>query len=287
MKTRELGIHLRLEKSYLHMLEVAHDYGLRSCQFFFTPQSTGKYLQLTPTEKKAFLDFRRKHFSTIYAHGSYWITLATGNEVSAQASLGILKKELALAKQLEIDYLVLHAGSAKNLPDKNDGIKAMAAMLNEALEEENKVKILIENTAHAGKAVCSDLKDFNMLRRLLKTEDKVGFNKVGFNKVGFCVDTTHAFAYGYDLEATDDFVAILDKTMGIENIKLIHLNDSASEYGSRIDAHLPPGKGLIGKQILKRFINHPKLKNIPIIVEPPVLDEKEMMDMIEEVKTWI
>jgi len=259
------------------MLEVAHSYGLRSCQFFFTPQSTGKYLQLSTEDKKAFLNFRRKHFSTLYAHGSYWITPATGNQVSAQASLGILKKELALAKQLEINYLVLHAGSAKNFPDKNDGIKAMAAMLNEALEDENNVKVLIENTAHAGKAVCSDLQDFATLQKLLETGDKVSF----------CIDTTHAFAYGYDLEATDDFVAILNKTMGIENIKLIHLNDSASEYGSRIDAHLPPGKGLIGKQILKRFIRHPKLKNIPIIIEPPVLEEHEIMDMIEEVKTWI
>ncbi|MCK4517199.1 deoxyribonuclease IV [Candidatus Babeliales bacterium] len=277
MKTRELGIHLRLENSYLHMLEVAHAYGLRSCQFFFTPQSTGKYLQLTPEDKKVFLDFRRKHFSTLFAHGSYWITPATGNEVSAQASLGILKKELALARQLEINYLVLHAGSAKNFSDKNDGIKAMATMLNEVLEDENNVKVLIENTAHAGKAVCSDLKDFVTLRKLLREPEKTSF----------CIDTTHAFAYGYDLEATDDFVAILNKTMGIENIKLIHLNDSASERGSRIDAHLPPGKGLIGKQILKRFVRHPKLKNVPIIIEPPVLDEREMIDMIEEVKTWL
>jgi deoxyribonuclease-4 len=87
--------------------------------------------------------------------------------------------------------------------------------------------------------------------------------------IHFCLDTAHAFAYGYNLEESEAFVELLDQTMGTQNIKLIHLNDSSQICGSKIDQHEIPGNGLIGKDTLLQLSRHKKLRHIPIIAEPP------------------
>jgi deoxyribonuclease-4 len=201
--------------------------------------------------------------------------LATGLSVSSKISRALLKKEIALANKLEINYIVTHAGSAKG-HEKEEGIKALAKILNGVLKSESAVKILIENTAHGNRAICSDLCDFIELKKLIKSPEKIGF----------CLDTAHAFSYGYDIAKTDDFVTLLDQTMGIENIKLIHLNDSAEPHGSKLDKHEVPGKGLIGKKTLQKLINHDKLKDIPIIIEPPQVEIKEIEKIINQIKKW-
>lgn len=283
-KKRELGIHLRIDQSYSGVLEHAHRLGISSCQFFFIHQQSDRYLRLTKKEKETFLALRHKHFSTLYAHCSYWINSASGNKVSADVSQVLLKKEISMAKQLDIEYLVMHAGTAKGFPNNPDdtshrqeGLHAIANLLNKALKIDDTVTVLLENTAHGNKTVGSDFCDFAQLRPLLKYPEKIGF----------CVDTSHAFAYGYNLEATNTFVELLDQTIGLTNIKLIHLNDSKKPCGSRIDNHAIPGKGLIGEKVLKQFINHKKLKHIPLIIEPPLLNDEELVLMYKNVITWL
>ena len=149
-------------------------------------------------------------------------------------------------------------------------------MLNKILKKEDPITLLLENTTHENKTIGSNLNDFKLLKPLLTQPQKIGF----------CIDTCHAFAYGYDLEKTDSFVETLDQTMGLKNIKLIHLNDSAKPQGSKIDKHAVPGKGLIGKKILQKIINHKKLKHIPIIIEPPVISNQKIQEMLNNIKEW-
>lgn len=269
---RGVGVHLRIEKSYTDMLKQAAEIGTNICQFFFMPQDTNKYLRLTKKDREEF--FAHNHHTIAYAHSSYWINLATGDATSSQISRTMLKKEITIAKKLNINHIVMHAGSAKG-HEKENGIQAVANILNKVLKNEETVTILIENTAHGGKSVCSDLQDFVALRKLLTT-----------SQVKFCLDTTHAYAYGYNLDQTNEFATLLDQTMGLENIELIHLNDSAKKCGSKIDQHALPGKGLIGKQALQNIINHPKLAHIPIIIEPPVVPLEELQAVIRDVRGW-
>jgi len=279
---RIVGIHLRIEKSYTQILETALQLDASTCQFFFMPQESNKYLRLSKKDLETFLELSRKHFSTMYCHSSYWINPATGYRISASISRKMFLQEIKIANKLEIDHFVLHAGSAKGYPQKSDdpqnknrGIAALAKLLNDILKDKKNITVLIENTAHSGKTICSNLQDFKLLRSLLDVDN-----------VAFCLDTTHAFSYGYNLEATEEFVELLNQTMGLENIKLIHLNDSTKKCGSKIDQHILPGKGVIGKNVLQNLINHPKLKHLPIIIEPPVLPEKELKTIINEVRTW-
>lgn len=264
-QSSRLGIHLRIDKSYSKVLEQALALGLTSCQFFFVAHTTGKYVTLTNSDQKKFLALKEECTSVV-AHSSYWINPATGNTYSAQASKGLLKKEITLAKKLGIPTIVLHAGNAKGFPthkkdpfNHQQGIKAVASLINEVLKKETDITLLIENTAHGNKAICSDLNDFVTLRPMIeKTE-----------QVKFCFDTAHAFSYGYDIAATESLVTLLDKTMGLKNIALLHMNDSKKESGSKVDQHALPGQGLIGTQVLNRLINHPQLEHIPLIIEPP------------------
>ena len=275
-----VGIHLRIQNSYTQVIDQARSLGVPIFQFFAMPQDSNKYLKIKEDDKKQFLA-QRNNLSMIYLHSSYWINPATGNDVSRRVSRSFLRKEIAICKELKLNHIVLHAGTSKDHKrspgdphGKKAGIKTLARMLNTVLKDEDEVTILLENTAHANRTIGSDLNDFKLLRTLLKEPDKVGF----------CVDTAHAFAYGYDLSKTDDFVELLDQTMGLDNIKLIHFNDSAKKQGSRIDEHALPGQGLIGTQTLKDFINHPKLKHLPLILEAPPLEDAVLIALLDSVQ---
>lgn len=282
---RNFGIHLRLEESYSSTIEQALKLKIEMCQIFFMPEDLDRHLKVTDEDLKKFLELR-KSVPIIYGHGSYWINLSTGDRISNVASKETFKKEVAIAHQLNVNHLVLHAGTAKgfikemdDLSSRNEGIKKMAKMLDDVIEEEiipEKIDLtfLIENTVHGGKAVCSDFSDFTSLLNQIKHKEYIGF----------CLDTSHAWAYGYDLSQTDEFLGLLDKTVGIDRIKLIHLNDSTKKCGSKIDQHAIPGNGKIGKKALQQLVNHKSIENIPIIVEPPILSFNETQTMIETVK---
>ncbi|MCK4651398.1 deoxyribonuclease IV [Candidatus Babeliales bacterium] len=281
---RDIGLHLRLIKNLSSLNNEAIDYKIKSFQFFLTKYNDGKYLKITDLERKEFLKIKRKYFSNIYIHSSYWINLATGNKKSLQISISLLKKEIRIAKQLEIKYIVLHPGSAtgyknttNNISYKQKGIQKFATIFNNILKKEKDIQILLENTSHGKNVIGSNLNDFSLLLELINHPEKINF----------CIDFAHAFAYGYDIEKTEDFTKLLDKHMKIDKIKLIHLSDSAEEKGSKIDKHEIPGKGCIGEKTLKNLILHKKLNHIPILLELPLIENKVVKKVIESIKKII
>ena len=238
---------------------------------------------LTGKEKAAFLKERRTNLKDLYIHSSYWINPASSNKETLSISKMLLKKEIRLAQSLEVGYLVLHAGSAKGYkPTKDDpdgklqGILTLAKMLNSILKKESGIEILLENSAHGKKSIGNDLHDFAILQQELDYPEKVGF----------CLDTAHAFSYGYDLTALDEFVSLVDKTLGLNKVKLIHFNDSQDAHGSMQDRHAFPGHGTMGKKILQPFLHHPQLASIPKIIEGPEWDVQKTMDALEDIWSW-
>lgn len=249
---KPFGVHLRINDKYSTLLKQTANMGATACQFFFVPQNEKKQLKVTLQDQEEFLRLNKN--LTVFGHCTYWINPATNNAKNKKISIATLKKEIAIAKKLGIKHLVLHGGNAKGHTDRTDGIKSLAKILQKL--DCDDITLLIENTTHGGMSICSDLDDFVILRELIPNSK-------------FCLDTAHAFAYGYNLEETETFIELLDKTMGTQNIKLIHLNDSAQICGSKIDQHKIPGNGLIGKNTLLRLAKHKKLRHIPIISEPP------------------
>ena len=272
---RRIGLHMRLEDTLLATAQRAHRLGLRFFQCFFVAQATGRIIKPTDDDVAAFLAFRKQHFDELILHGSYWINLAGINQNTHRA----FQREVTLAKRLTFTHMVLHCGSAKGALERRDGIDALARSLNELLAQEDEITILLENTAHAGLCVGSDIRDFGALRPKLKHPQKIKY----------CIDVAHAFLYGYDITSRgglEEFVTLLEHEVGIENIALLHLNDSRYACGSRIDCHELPGDGAIGTEALKSFVMHPKLQQIPILIEPPELSEEREWEVLERVRGW-
>ena len=107
---------------------------------------------------------------------------------------------------------------------------------------------------------------------------------------GICLDTCHAFASGYDLSTErglSEFTVEIESCVGIDAVKLIHLNDSRKGCGSRIDRHEHIGRGLIGKEGLRKLVNHPAFSSIPLILETPKKNEMDDPANLEIVRSFI
>lgn len=271
---QRIGLHIRLSKSILEPMQKAQRLKLPFFQCFFVLQATGRLIKVTEHEVSMFRS-QRQHFNQLYLHGSYWINLASLGYNGYRA----LESELNLAKQLEFSAMILHPGTAKGAKKKEQGIDALARALNKLLKFEHEICVILENTAHGNLTIGSDILDFQQL--LVKINHP--------EKIYFCIDTSHAYSFGYDIRKPHDqeiFIEFLDNTIGIDRIKLIHLNDAKERLGSRIDRHAIVGEGEIGKEALRRFILHPKILHIPIIMELPVLSETREVAILDEVYSW-
>jgi deoxyribonuclease IV len=278
-----LGLHLRLEGSLLNVVATAQAYNLRSFQFFLIPQGASKHIEPTHQEVEAFVRARRTLFGPLYVHSSYWVNPATSSKEIFLISRSLLKRELALAHALEIDFLVLHAGSAKGYHSTDDdpsgkqrALITLAKMLNNLMKYAANVTILLENSAHGKKTIGSDFEDFIFLKNYLNFPEKIGF----------CLDTAHAFSYGYELEPIDDFVRLVDRTMGFDALRLIHFNDTHDVCGSMIDRHAFPGQGNIGTKTLKMLLHHPLFASVPKIIEGSSTEEQMSLALFREISTW-
>ena len=272
---RGIGIHIRCVDSLLEVADRAQALQVPFFQSFLISKTTGRILWQEPAVLEQFALLRREHFEHLYIHGSYWINLASVISNDHKA----LTRELSLGKRLGYTHMVLHAGSAKGGSHKRDGIDAVARALNKLFKHEHEIKIILENSAHAGLSVGGDLQDFAAI--LLKLDQP--------EKLSFCIDTAHAYAYGYDIvtaASREAFIQMLTTTLGSDRISLIHLNDTNEKLGSRVDRHQAIGAGRIGQEALKAFCLDPALETIPLLLELPVLTMQEEQEMLTLVRGW-
>jgi len=235
----------------------------------------------------------------VVVHTSYLINLSTPDDELYKKSRALFNYELELCERLGVDYMVTHPGS-----HQGRGIEFAAARVIEAFKDAhekaggNHVRILIENTAGGGTQTGRELSD---LRGIIESAPDLD--------LGLCFDTCHGFAKGYSFtgstcgigstggvgnaggrknsKATEasPLPATIDRELGLEYLKLIHLNDSKGEFGSKVDRHEHIGKGRIGKESLRAFLNHPKIIDIPLILETPQNDEGTDKTNLKTVKS--
>lgn len=270
---RDVGLHIRLTTTINDLGKYAASLNIPLFQCFLIHQSTNQFIHPDDNEIEEFLHDWRPRFKNLYVHGSYWINLARFSGENK-----VLARELELAKRLAFTHMILHPGSVRNVKDKKEGIGNIAKSLNHVFKKEQEIKIILENTAHAGLSIGGDLHDFYYLRERLEHPEKVAF----------CIDTSHAHSYGYDIitpEGQLQFLELVDKTMGLSNIAVIHLNDTKQTMGSRIDRHEKIGDGILAS-ILHSFLAHESLKNLPVILELPVSFPEEEEKMLQAVRNW-
>lgn len=271
---RKIGLHIRISHSLPEAVTHAKELGIPIFQIFLIDQIARKPLSIDAQAQQLF-DQIKQDGLTPYVHGSYFMNLAKLSTGARKT----LEREIKQAEQLGAPHIVLHPGSATGGLTHAKGLSNLAKLLNELTAQKTAITILLENTAHGGNSIGSDLNDFKKLKVLLNHPDRIAF----------CIDTAHAHAYGYDLstqEGREKFIKTLDQTIGIENIALIHLNDSHHEAGSRIDKHAEIGKGTIGSDALRAFVLHPKIATIPLILELPALSKNEELKTMKTVTQW-
>lgn len=273
---RKVGLHIRLDKTIFEAAEKAFQLEMPFFQCFFIQQKTNHFITLTDEEFSYFKEHWRPRFEQIYVHATYWINLAAAH---APRSFHIIKHELHLAQKLGFTHLILHPGSAARCKNKKQGLDNLAKALNKVLAESCDVIITLENTAHGGLSLGGEPEDFKIL---LEKIDKP-------EKIAFCIDTAHAYSYGYNLaheKEQDAYLDLLQDAIGLSSIAVLHINDTKDIVGSKLDRHAIPGQGNIGTNALQRFINHASLKKIPIILElPPILQEEEKV-VLDMIRTW-
>ncbi|MGA9530699.1 MAG: deoxyribonuclease IV [Candidatus Babeliales bacterium] len=272
---RKVGLHVRIHDTLLDVSHRAVELGVDFFQCFLINERTRRYVSPTNEEQQAFLKVRRKHYGHLFIHGSYWINFAYPQRLVHHAFF----KELDYAKRFEFTHIVLHPGHAKGAANKVEGIEHLARILDSIVRHEQTITLVLENTSHDGLSIGSDLNDFKLLREKMDYADRIMF----------CIDTAHMHAFGYQITTGDqikDALDLIDDTVGITNVALIHLNDTLQECGSRIDEHGIIGKGVIGEHNLRLFAMHERLRTIPLLMEMPHLLVEEEKKILEKVRGW-
>ena len=209
----------------------------------------------------------------ICAHMPYLPNLATPKDDAFEKSVNTLISEVERCAQLGIPYLVTHLGSHLGTGEEA-GIKKLVEGLTKAGQTKNDVMILLENTAGQKNSVGSDFKQLGEIFKQLKPG----------KKFGVCIDTCHAFVAGYDLRTAEKVKKTFkefDKHVGIENLKILHLNDARGELGCNLDRHYHLGLGGIGEEGMKSVVKFANKKKIPIILETPIDDDRDDFENVK------
>jgi deoxyribonuclease IV len=257
MMVRPVGLHLRNNEHLKNLSDKATKFNLTSFQCFLRHQN-GTLISSDKEEIAAFKTFREQ-CGQLYAHASYKINLADARLYRHPA----LKEEIRLALILGFTHIIIHPGASQ---DTEQGITAIIRQLNYLTKNIHDITFVLENVAFGHPSVGGDLQE---LAKIL-----VNLNRP--ESVGVCIDTAHAFAYGYDLTSDkkiEEFVDTLANTVTMNSIKLIHINDTQTSFGSRHDIHCRFGQGTIGQKNLETIIAHKALSHIPLLLELPAIDE--------------
>lgn len=272
---RSIGLHLRVNRSLRDAAQRAIALELPIFQCFFIEQHSREFITVDTALIKEFNHWRNNYFDAVYVHASYFINLAS----SKYDAIKLFKRELDMARRLSCSHIILHPGAATGYKNKYEGIDELARSLNQVLKKERDVIIMLENTTHGKLSVGSDITDFSALKEKLDYPEYISF----------CIDTAHAYSYGYDLQdpnKRNQFIDLIEQAIGIKNVSLIHLNDTDQPCGSRIDKHASIGEGVIGEYALKQFALDPRLVHVPLILELPVLPEEQEDAMLQKIRTW-
>lgn len=260
-----IGCHVSIADSIAEAPKRAHDLGCECFQMFTRSPQGGKALELTEDLIKKFRrEAKRYKLENIYVHTPFYVNFASTNNKIRYGSSSVVRDELERGSLLGAKYVMTHLGSAKELGSA-EALKQTAEMLQKCLDGYNgSTKLLIENSAGAGEIIGDDLAE---IAKIIKA---VG-NK---NIAGICLDTQHSFASGYDWRTLNvrtgrdlSVLEKIDKEIGLDKIKLIHANDSASDLGSRKDRHAHIGQGKIGLPAFEKITAFAQKNNIDMICE--------------------
>ena len=265
MRTKYIGAHVSASGGVTNALLNAQEIGANAFALFTRNQRQWFPKPLEEGEISKFkelmveLGFEPKY---ILPHASYLINLGNPDAENLKKSRHAFLDEMQRCEQLGLTMLNFHPGSHLKQMTESQCLAQIAEEVNRALDKTSGVTAVLENTAGQGTNLGHR---FEHLAEIIdQVEDK--------SRVGVCIDTAHSLAAGYDIrteEGYNETLRELDKVVGLEYLRGIHLNDSQKALASRVDRHASVGEGVMGMTLFELIINDSRTDNIPIILETP------------------
>ncbi|MDE6953224.1 MAG: deoxyribonuclease IV [Erysipelotrichales bacterium] len=265
----KIGSHVSMNGKEMMVGSVKEALSYHSTTFMFytgAPQNTSRkpVSELRIEEAKQLMKENNIDIDDVVVHAPYIINLAnTIKPETFELAVNFLKQEIERCEAIGVSRLVLHPGSHVKAGDEV-GLEQIVKGLNMVLDPHQTVKIALETMAGKG----SELgKTFDQIKYMI---DHVEHNEL----LGVCLDTCHLHDAGFDLTKFDDILDEFDEKIGLERLLVVHVNDSKNERGAHKDRHENIGYGYIGFETLNAIVHHPKLKDVPKILETPYVDAK-------------
>jgi len=260
--TLNFGSHVSASGGVDKTLERAVEVGATSCQIFSKNQRQWQEKPLDPGVVERFhAERERTGIQQMVIHDSYLINLASPKEDILAKSLAAFTDELVRGDILDIRYLVTHPG-AHTGSGVETGIARFAESLNRIFDQlpENRTITCLETTAGQGTTLGRTFEEIAAIIDLVEDKDRLGV----------CLDTCHVFAAGYDIRTPEGYAEVMqafDSIIGIDRLKVLHLNDSKFGLGMNKDRHEHIGEGEIGLEGFRNVVNDPRLAGLPAILE--------------------
>ncbi|HMR63167.1 MAG TPA: deoxyribonuclease IV [Anaerolineae bacterium] len=265
-----LGAHLSVAGGVDKSFQRAVDLNWTAFQIFTKSNRQWQAKDLTPEEIDRYHQQQQATGITpVVCHASYLLNLGTPDEVLWHKSIEALVIELERCERLKIPYLVLHPGShVKSGPEAGLARVAQALDIIHDRLSGYEVQVALEISAGQGTSLGSSFEEIRQMIDRTKNPERLAV----------CFDTCHALVAGYEFRTPETYEAMIqefDRVIGLDRLKVIHLNDSEKDLGSHVDRHAHIGEGCIGLEAFGYFLNDPRFKTTPFLLETPVDNDPE------------
>jgi deoxyribonuclease-4 len=273
-----VGAHMSIRGGVNMAIERARSIHCTAMQMFVKNNMQWFARPLTREEIRTFINHvQRGELSSIFGHANYLINLAATNPQFHANSIRALSEELIRADQLELPFLVLHPGAHLGAGEEA-GLEKIVDSIDEVFRKTPQVrtKIALETTAGQGSCIGHRFEHLAFIIANVRAPERVCV----------CLDTAHLFAAGYDIStehSTRKTLREFDRVIGRDRLVAIHLNDSKTASGSRVDRHEHIGKGRIGLDAFRFIMRDRRLRKIPKVLETP--KGKDLREDVMNLKT--
>src|SRR6188472_2173540 len=273
-----LGAHMSIGGGVQRAIERARSIECTAMQIFVKNNMQWFARPLQRTEIRAFLEHaQRRELAAVFAHANYLINLAATNPQFHANSVRALAEELIRADQLGLPFLVLHPGAHLGAGEEA-GLKKIADSVDEVFRKISKVKTKIALEITAGQGSCIGHRFEHLVHVIANVREP--------ERLRVCLDTAHLFAAGYEINSESGVRKTFrefDRIIGRDRLIAIHVNDSKTPRGSRVDRHEHIGKGRIGLEAFRFIMRSPRFRKIPKVLETP--KGKDLAEDVVNLKT--
>ncbi len=267
-----IGCHLSITNGFAAMGETALSVGANTFAFFTRNPRGGSVRALDLKDVAALARLMERHgFGPLVAHAPYTYNPCSAKEHARAFALEAMREDLERLEALPGNLYNFHPGAHTGQGPER-GIELIADTLCQVMFPGQRTTVLLETMAGKGTEVG---RSFEELAAILDAVERRRGELAG--RLGVCLDTCHVSDAGYDIaHDLDGVLAAFDRTVGLERLRAVHLNDSKNPCGARKDRHARLGEGYLGcpelggsEEALAAIVRHPTLRNLPFILETP------------------